>query len=152
MRYPFSKAMRRLATLAAGMLVAGTAAALDYRSVVESALLYDAPSQQAKPLFAIARGTPVEAVVTLDAWVKVRDAKGELAWIEKRLLSEKHNVMVKVDRAQVRAQADDNAHTVFEAERDVLLELVGPGPAGWVRVKHRDGAQGFVKATQVWGL
>ena len=62
-----------------------------------------------KPLFAIARGTPVEVVVALDAWVKVRDAKGDLAWIEKRLLSEKRTVMVKADRAQVRVQPDDNA-------------------------------------------
>ena len=35
---------------------------------------------------------------------------------------------------------------------DVVLELVEPGPAGWARVRHRDGQQGFVKATQVWGF
>ena len=143
--------MRRLAVLAVGLLVAGLAAALDYRSVVEPALLYDAPSQQAKPLFAIARGTPVESVVALDAWVKVRDAKGELAWIEKRLLSERRTLIVKTDTAQVRAKAEDAAPVVFEAASSVLLEFVEPGPAGWARVRHRDGQQGFVKATQVWG-
>ncbi len=144
--------MRRLAILTFGWLAAGTAVALDYRSVLEPALLYDAPSQQAKPLFAIARGTPVESVVALDAWVKVRDAKGELAWIEKRLLSERRNLIVKGETAQVRAKAEDAASIVFEAAAGVLLELVEPGPAGWARVRHRDGQQGFVKATQVWGL
>lgn len=132
--------------------IASPVAALDYRTVVEPALMYDAPSQQAKPLFAIARGTPVELVVALDAWIKVRDAKGELAWIEKRLLSEKRSLMVRSDRAQVRASPEDGAALVFEADKDVLVDLVEPGPAGWAKVRHRDGQQGFVKANQVWGL
>lgn len=144
--------MRQLTALALGLFAAFSVAAMDYRSVVEPALLYDAPSQQAKPLFAIARGTPVESIVALDAWVKVRDVKGELAWIEKRLLSEKRIVIVTADRAQVRAQADEKSATVFEADRDVLLELVEPGSSGWARVRHRDGQQGFVKSSQVWGL
>jgi SH3-like domain-containing protein len=144
--------MLRLAAFSFGLVVAAAANALDYRSVLEPALLYDAPSQQAKPLYAIARGTPVESVVTLDAWVKVRDAKGDLAWVEKRLLSERRNLIVKGDIAQVRAKAEDAAAVVFEAAAGVLLEFVEPGPAGWARVRHRDGQQGFVKATQVWGF
>jgi SH3-like domain-containing protein len=140
-----------LATLV-GLAMAAPALALDFRTVVEPALMYDAPSQQAKPLFAVARGTPVEMVVALDAWVKVRDVKGELAWVEKRLLSEKRNLMMRGDRAQVRASPDDSAALVFEAEKDVLVDLVESGPAGWAKVRHRDGQQGFVKASQVWGL
>jgi SH3-like domain-containing protein len=134
------------------LLLAGSALALDYRSVAEATALYDAPSQKAKPLFAIARGTPLELVVTVEGWVKVRDQKGDLAWIEKRLLAEKRTVIVRADRAQVRAQADDKALLVFDAEKDVVLDLVEPAAAGWAKVKHRDGQQGFVKAAQVWGL
>lgn len=141
---------RALALLAC--LAAQTASALDYLSVAEAAALYDAPSQKARPLFAIAAGTPVEAVVMLDAWVKVRDAKGELAWIEKRNLSQKRTLIVRADRAQVRAQADDKAPLAFEAEKDVVLEWVEAGPLGWARVRHRDGQGGFVRASQVWGL
>ena len=140
------------ALLAFGMAAATSALALDFRSVIEPALLYDAPSQQAKPLFAMARGTPVETIVALDAWVKVRDARGDLAWIEKRLLSERRTVIVKGERAQVRAQAEEGAALVFEADKDVLLDLVEAAPAGWARVKHRDGPQGYIKASQVWGL
>ena len=141
----------RLSLLAA-LLLAGTAQALDFRSVVEPALLYDAPSQQATPIFAIARGTPVEAVVVLDAWVKVRDAKGNLAWIEKRMLGERRNLMVAENRASILAQPDDKAAIVFQADRDVLLELIEAAPVGWVKVRHRDGPQGYLKAAQVWGL
>jgi SH3-like domain-containing protein len=142
--------MRTVALLAAA-LFSGSVAALDYRSVGEAAVLYDAPSQKARPLFVIAAGTPVEAIVSLDAWVKVRDARGDLAWIERRLLVDQRMLQVRAGRAQVRAEADEGARLVFEAEPDVLLELLEPGPLGWVRVRHRDGQQGYVKVGQVWG-
>lgn len=133
----------------------GAACALDYRAVAEAAALYDAPSQKAKPLHVIAAGTPVEVVVSLDAWVKVRDMRGDLAWIERRLLTEQRMLQVRGERAQVRAAAADEAKLVFEAEADVLLELLEPaipGAPGWIGVRHRGGQQGFVKAGQVWGL
>lgn len=141
-------------TLVLALLLPGIALGLDYRSVGETAALFDAPSQKAKPLFAIAAGTPVEVIVTLDTWVKVRDMKGDLAWIERRLLADKRTVLLR-ERAPVRAEANEAAVPVFEAEADVLLELVESGqavPAGWVKVRHRDGPQGFVKVAQIWGL
>lgn len=144
--------MRTASVLLAALSLPGIAGALDYRAVGEAAVLYDAPSQKARPLFVIAAGTPVEAVVTLDAWVKVRDARGDLAWIERRQLADRRVLQVRAARAQVRAEADEAASLVFEADPDVLLDLVEPGPAGWVKVRHRDGQQGYVKVGQVWGL
>jgi SH3-like domain-containing protein len=143
--------MRRLALLAV-LGVSLPAWAIDYLSVAEACPMYDAPSQKAKPMFAIAAGTPVESVVTVEGWVKVRDPKGDLAWIEKRNLSQQRTVMVKIDRAEVHVQADDKSSVVFEAARDVVLDWLEPGPLGWARVKHRDGQTGFVKASQVWGI
>ncbi|MCX7171663.1 MAG: SH3 domain-containing protein [Proteobacteria bacterium] len=134
-------------------LVALPAAALDFLSLAEAGVMYDAPSLKATPLFVIARSTPVEVVVVLEGWYKVRDAGGSLAWIEKRQLSEKHTLLVTAARAQVRAQAEPNATPVFEAEKDVILELVEPvSTAGWAKVRHRDGQSGFVRTNQVWGM
>lgn len=143
--------MRRLAGFLA-LLFAGSAWALDFRSIAEASILYDAPSQKARPMFAIAAGTPVEAIVTLDSWVKVRDIKGDLAWIERSRLSDKRMLQVRGGSAQVRGAAEETAPVVFEAETDVVLELVENASAGWVKVRHRDGQQGFVKLGQVWGL
>lgn len=136
-------------------LAASSAFALDYRSTTETAILYDAPSQKARPQYVIAAGTPVEAVVTLDTWVKVRDMKGDLVWIERRLLSDKRMLQVRAERAQIRTTPDEQSAIAFEAEPDVLLEFVEAAPStsgGWVKVRHRDGPQGFVKASQIWGL
>ena len=145
-------ATRRVLAVVTMLAAASPAFALDYRSVVEAAPVYDAPSAKSKPLFVVLAGTPVELVVSLDGWSKVRDSKGDLTWIEKKHLSEKRMVMVRFDRAQVRAAADDKAALAFEAERDVVLELLEAVPGGWVKVKHRDGQTGFLKAPQVWGL
>ena len=134
------------------LLAAGPVLALDYRSIAEAAPMFDAPSAKSKPLFVVLAGTPVELVVSLEGWSKVRDSRGDLAWIEKRYLTEKRNVMVRFDRVQVRAAAEDSAALVFEAEREVVLELLEAAPGGWVKVRHRDGQSGFVKAPQVWGL
>jgi SH3-like domain-containing protein len=144
--------LRRLLAVLTMLVAASTAFALDYRSVAEAASMYDAPSAKSKPLFVALAGTPVELVVSLDGWSKVRDSRGDLTWIEKKYLAEKRNVIVRFDRAQVRAAADDKAALVFEAERDVVLELLEAASGGWVRVRHRDGQSGFIKAPQVWGL
>lgn len=146
--------MRRLAAVLCGLTFLATPArALEYLSVAEAGtVMYDAPSQKAKPLFIVLRGTPVEVVVRLEGWVKVRDAAGDLAWIEKKNLGEQRMLIVTASRAEVRAQAEAAAPLVFEAAKDVLLELVESGPPGWAKVRHADGQTGFVRANQVWGL
>jgi len=150
-----TRALRRIAALLlawAALLCASQAAALDYRSIaVPAAVLYDAPSLKARKLFILNQGYPVEVFVTLDAWVKVRDASGELAWIEVRNLAAQRVVMVKVARAEVRRAPEENAPVAFVAEQDVLLEVMDTVD-NWAHVKHRDGSVGYIRITQVWGL
>jgi len=147
------RAVRVLAVLVGLTFLATSVYALEFRSVGESgAVMFDAPSQKAKPLFVVERGTPVEVIVSIEGWIKVRDAVGDLAWIEKTSLDEKRMLIVTARSAEVRNQADSSAGIAFEAEKDVLLELIEPGPAGWAKVRHRDGQSGFVRVNQVWGL
>lgn len=134
------------------MVAAGAAAAADFRSVTEAAVLYDTPAIRGKKLYVAPRGMPVEAVVTTEGWVRVRDKTGDLAWIERKFLTEKRTVIASAPSVAVREQANDNAKAVITVAQDVVLELVDPPSSGWVRVKHRDGATGFVAISQVWGL
>jgi SH3-like domain-containing protein len=152
-----SQALRRFFRLAGlGLLwfssSSGAVQALDYRSIgSERAILYDAPSAQAKRLFVVGKYYPVEIIVNVDQWAKVRDSVGDLAWVEKKHLRDVRMVVVTVARADVRQAADLNAPLVFQAERDVALELVEHGLTGWLKVRHRDGQIGFISAGQVWG-
>jgi len=134
-------------------LLPGWAAALDFRSVTaERAILYDAPSLQAKKLYSAGKYFPVEVLVSLEAFTKVRDSSGELFWIEKKNLGEARTVVVTAPRAEIRQAPDKSAPLVFQAERDVALELVEPPLSGWAKVRHRDGQGGYVAVSQVWGL
>jgi SH3 domain protein len=135
-----------------GILLANPVHALDYRSVASpSAILYDAPSPNAKRIYVVGQYYPVEVVVSLEAWAKVRDSTGELAWIEKKNLSDRHTVTVAVPLADVRQSPDNAASVVFQAEQGVALEVMEHGSSGWLKVRHRDGQSGFVKISQVWG-
>lgn len=135
------------------LAVALPAAAAEFRSVSENAaVLFDAPSLKAKKTHVISRGYPVEIIVAVEGWYKVRDAGGDLAWVEAKVLSERRTLMVKVKLADVRQTAADNAPLVFQAEQNVLLDLVELTDTGWARVTHRDGQSGFIRINQVWGL
>src|SRR3954463_9587813 len=58
------------------------AAAVEFRSVgVPATILYDAPSLKARRLYILNQSYPVEVVVTLEGWYKVRDASGGLALV-----------------------------------------------------------------------
>lgn len=125
--------------------------ALEFRAVSEpAAVLYDAPSSRSNKLYVVNRGYPLEVIVNVEGFLKVRDANGGLAWIETKQTTDKRTVMVKVPVAQVRQKPDDAAPVVFQAQQNVLLELVEVS-GGWLQVRHRDGGTGFVKAQQVWG-
>jgi SH3-like domain-containing protein len=140
---------------AAGVVLvafAWPACALEYRAIgAEPAVLYDAPSTKAQKVFILGSGYPVEVLVTVEGWLKVRDATGELAWVETKNLSSQRTVMVRVPRAEVLQAPDEHAPLAFYAEQDVLLEYLELA-GNFARVRHRDGAIGFVRVTQVWGL
>ena len=133
---------------------AGIASAAEFRSATDEAvILYDAPSTQSQKRFIVSQGYPLEVVVVLQGWVKVRDATGALNWVEAGKVSNKQRtVMVKVASAQVRVDADENSPPVFRAQQNVVLELSETLASGWLKVRHRDGASGFIRAAQVWGV
>lgn len=145
----------RVDLLLAGSLLlalAHPASALEYRSTGRAALLYDAPSTAAGKLAVAGSGLPLEVVVDTQAWVKVRDYTGRLAWIEKSALSGTRSVMVKADTSTIRQQPRTDADIVFRAARGVLLEVTGkPDAYGWLPVRHADGLTGWVPVREVWG-
>lgn len=136
------------------------AGAADYRATSDPAtILYDAPSARAKPLYVYGRDVPVEMLVNVEGWTKIRDASGTIGWMQSGSLADKRMVVVRAPGADVRMAADDTAPVVFRADRDVLLEIAEPAVSpvatttpGWLRVRHRDGQAGYVRLAQVFGF
>jgi SH3-like domain-containing protein len=128
------------------------AVAADFRSVQDNAaVLYDAPSRAATPLFVVQRNYPLEVIVSLEAWIKVRDHTGALTWIERKSLGDKRMVLVTAPVLEARVRPEEGAPLAFGAAQNVVLELVETAPNGWLRVRHADGATGYARPGQVWG-
>ena len=127
--------------------------ALEFRSVAtHGSIFYDSPSLQAKKLFVASKGMPVEILVEQTDWLRVRDQSGALAWVEKKSLANKRSVVVAVSKAEVRTATDVKASLLFFAEKGVLFDLLEVGKTGWIKIKHRDGAIGYIRVEEVWGL
>lgn len=144
----------RLFVAAAALLAAPfSAAGADFRAVGnEPAILYDAPSVKARKQYILSRHYPVEVVVVLQGFSKVRDAAGDFAWIESRLLTDRRTVLVRAASTEVRAAPDEKSALVFQAQKDVVLELVEPPASGWARVRHTDGRSGYARLKELWGV
>lgn len=148
MKSRFSKALVALLLMAAG-----PALALDFKAIeMPVAVMYDAPSVNGKKIYLLKRYTPVEVIVGVEGFTKVREPEGAIGWVEKKALTDKRQVLVSVAKAQVRTAAAADAPLVFEAEKGVALELVEPARDGWAKVRHLDGQSGMVRIIQVWGL
>lgn len=146
------------ARLAAGLALAMAAslvpaAAAEFRSVgVAVAVLYDGPSAQARRLWLAPRGTPFEVLSTVAPWVKVRDASGDIAWVDRVELVAQRTVVARA-QAPVRSAGQEGAEVLFVVERGVGLELLDPvAISGWLRVRHRNGASGWIRASDIWGV
>ena len=155
-----STKVRNALTGALSIAVALPVAAADFRATADpAAILYDAPSARARPLFIYGRDVPVETLVSVEGWTKIRDAAGTIGWLQSKSLSDKRMVVVRTPTAEVRAAADEGAPVMFRAERDVLLELAEPAASaattampGWLKVRHRDGQTGYIRLSQVFGF
>ena len=136
----------------ATLLAAPLARSAEFKSVgAAPAILYDAPSERGRKVFVAPRGMPVEVILSYGEWAKVRDVSGDLSWVEAKALDARRHVIVNVAGARVRSAADEASPVVFGVERGVLLELAEPISSGWIKVRHRDGQGGYLRAADVWG-
>lgn len=139
--------------LSAALALFGQAAlALDFRSAAaHGVILYDTPSDQGRKVFVISKGTPLELLAEQGLWMRVRDQGGSLAWVHKQDMSLVRTLQV-VKPSTVYREANTTSAPVFRASPGLLLNQLENTRSGWIKVKHRDGAIGFIRIEDVWGL
>ena len=141
-----------LAFAGCALIGAAPVGAAEFRSTTEAATVwYDAPSSKSKRIYVVGRGYPVEVMVTLEGWTKVRDAAGSIGWVEARALAAKRMLVVKPKVADVRSAPEETAPVAFRVGQSVLLEWVETLPNGWTRVRHAEAGIGFVRSGEVFG-
>lgn len=146
------RALLALALIALAGMAGAASSGSDFRAIGPGpAVMYDAPGAKARKIYAAPAGMPVEIVIISGDWSRVRDAAGDLAWVENKALMNKRMLVVEVQQTTARSAPNDTAPVVFTAAKGVLLELAEPVASSWVKVRHRDGEIGYVKAADVWG-
>ena len=115
----------------------------------EPAVLFDAPSAKARPLFILAGGYPVRELSRIAGWRKVSTVDGDNGWVQAKIVSPLRAAVVIADQAAIRQAPNSGAPMVFYAQSGVLLEVLGDA-RGWLEVLHADGETGYITAAEVW--
>ncbi|MEY4649589.1 MAG: hypothetical protein RL191_757 [Pseudomonadota bacterium] len=126
----------------------------EFRSVASAkTILYEAPSATTKRVYLVGEGYPLEIIVNLGDWLKVRDPYGTLSWAESKNLQSKRTVIVKVDKANIYKDPESKSALVATIEKDVVIELSDPLIAnGWIKVRYQQDLDGYIQTSQVWGI
>ncbi|BBO99787.1 SH3 domain-containing protein [Sulfuriferula nivalis] len=135
---------------AIAMLCALPVQALDFRSTANTAaVLYDAPSTEATRLFVLSKGYPLEVVVIITGWAKVRDSSGAMAWIALDQLSTTRTLVVR-SASTIRNTPNDNAPVTAQVAANVILVWL-ENSGEWAKVRLPNQSTGYIKLNQVWG-
>lgn len=126
----------------------------EFRSVsISKTILYEAPSATTKRVYLVSEGYPLEVIVNLGDWLKVRDPYGTLSWVESKNLQSKRTVIVKVDKANIFKEPELKSALLANIEKDVVIELSDPLiTSGWIKVRYQQDLDGYIQASQVWGI
>ena len=126
----------------------------EFRSVASTkTILYEAPSATTKRVYLVGEGYPLEIIVNLGDWLKVRDPYGTLSWAESKNLQSKRTVIVKADKANIYKEPESKSTLVATIEKDVVIELSDPLITnGWIKVRYQQDLDGYIQTSQVWGI
>ena len=95
-------------------------------------------------------GMPLKLTAEYEHWRRVEDADGVGGWVNYALLSGVRSVLVQQDMAEFRAQPDDRADVVYQAELGVIGRLL-ECDLDWCRVTV-EGTKGWSRKAALWGV
>jgi len=137
------------------LIAIGFFAQADFISVkAKQAVLFEGPSKTTEKMYIVTEGYPLEVLVSLKDWKKVKDHNGKISWIESRHTHKERTVLITKDDAVIFNQANEKSHKLANVEKFVVLKLNSPILVGnWAQVKTQiEGLIGFINARKVWGL
>ena len=127
----------------------------DFMSVnTDQAFLHEAPSGSTKKVFIVTKGYPLEVIVSLKEWKKVKDHEGLINWIKTSDLSSKKTVLNLKDNNSIYLEPSSESPMLAKVNMNVTLELLDEKKIDdWVKVYSKVGdIEGFIKATDLWGI
>ena len=120
----------------------------------DQAFLHEAPSDSTKKSYIVTRGYPLEVIVSLKEWKKVKDHEGLINWIKTSDLSSKRTVLNLKGDNPIYLEPSSASPILAKVNENVTLELLDAKKIDdWVKVYSKVGdIEGFIKATDLWGI
>jgi SH3-like domain-containing protein len=128
---------------------------LDFVSIKSNkAILYEGPSETTKKEFIITKDYPLNVIVRLKDWIKVKDHLGKISWIQIENISKDRNVMTLKDNTNLFYKPSVESVHLAKIEKNVALKLLSPfSTNGWIQVKTlSQNIEGYIRTEDVWGL
>jgi SH3-like domain-containing protein len=104
------------------------------------------PGKMNKKLFLLSSGERVKVMGRQGNWIEIRTTEGKKGWIHKTLLK-----VSGQERVNLRKGPGTKYDIAFQAERGVILSLF-ERKGLWLKVRHRDGYEGWIREDLVWGI
>ena len=127
----------------------------DFISVkTKKAILYEGPSDSTKKLYIVTEGYPLDIMVNLKDWKKVKDHTGKISWIQSNFVDKNRTVMTIKSNVNLYHKASLQSSKLGQISESVILNLNSTLVTdGWVNVQSQlEGLTGFVRIDKVWGL
>jgi SH3-like domain-containing protein len=128
----------------------GLAAASQRMSVkADIANIRAKPDIGADTLWQVEKYYPLLILEKKDAWYRFKDFEGDVGWIHQSLVDETPTVIVKVNRANIRADAGTQYDLIFDAEKGTPFKVLEK-KGRWIKVQHADGDTGWIFSSLIW--
>ena len=113
------------------------------------------PGIQYKVKWEYGNGFPLLILQKKGHWVKVKDFEGDTGWIYRKLLVDKPMMIVKVNKNRknkinIRNKPGFDGKIIGKAYYGVVFSTLQQ-KAGWVKVRHESGLEGWIKRNLLWG-
>ncbi|MFH7325019.1 SH3 domain-containing protein [Desulfurivibrio sp. C05AmB] len=147
----FNLSRRGLIVLTSLLLLSLPAtAAAEYVSIQRDKVnIRSGPSTDHAIVWEVFRGFPLQILERRGEWARVSDFENDQGWIYIPLVSNTKTLIVRVNTANMRGGPGTNHEVIASVRYGVIFEPL-ERRGDWIRVRHSDGATGWISASLLW--
>jgi SH3-like domain-containing protein len=120
----------------------------------KKSILYEGPSDSTSKEFIVTQSYPLQVLVKLKDWIKVRDHEGKISWIKAKDITRDRTVLTLKNNVILFYKPSYSSVKLADISVNVALRLVSPlNTDGWIEVKTlSQNIEGFIRVQDVWGF
>jgi SH3-like domain-containing protein len=119
-------------------------------AAVDDLSMRTGPGTRYEAHWTVGKGYPFRVIGRKGNWLHVRDFENDKAWVYRSLTNSTPHRVVKATLANLRRSASTASPIVARAAYGEVLRIL-QRRGDWLKVRHQDGAVGWVASRLTWG-